>query len=208
MRPVSNVASINDITIVGTVVSSPEVVSEYSGTTLYSVYFSTQRLSNIADTVEVIFKDELLYKVTPGAQKLICGEIRTKNEYADNKGKAKLIIYVFAKDIIDVSDCEYNINFAIIDGYLCKQPAYRKTYSGKSICDLLLAVNGRYGKSYYLPAVSFNENADKLSKMSVGDRVVVCGRLQSRQYTQSNINYTVYELFISDIKEFTDGTQV
>lgn len=208
MRPVSKVASINDITIVGTIVSSPEVVSSYEDTTLYSVYFATQRLSNIADTIEVIFKDDQLSKMQVGTQKLICGEIRTKNGYDIERRKNKLFIYVFAKDIIDVSDCEYNVNVAIIDGYLCKQPSLRTTFSSKQICDLLIAVNGRYGKSYYLPAVAFNEFAETLSNKNVGDRVVVSGRLQSRQYTQNNHTYTVFELFISGVKEFNDGKEI
>lgn len=208
MRQVNTIASINDITLVGTIVSSPELIKSHIGPNLYSLYFSTQRLSNISDTVEIVVKESMLDRLFVGSQKLICGEIRTKNEFVESKGKNKLIIYVFAKDIIDVSDCEYNVNVAIIDGYICKTPLLRTTYSGKQICDLLIAVNGRYGKSYYLPAVAFNAIASHLSTKAVGDRVVVSGRLQSRQYIQDNKTYNVFELFISGVRGFNDGQEI
>lgn len=204
MRSTNNIACINDITLVGEVVSSPEVASTYSGTTLYSVYFSTQRSSSITDTLQIIVKSDMVNRLTPGVQRLICGEIRTTNQYDVTKHKNKLVVYVFVKDVVDVEECEYNVNVAIIDGYLCKEPVIRTTNSGKTVCDILLAVNGRYGKSYYLPAVAFNDNAKYLAHKQVGDRVVVSGRLQSREYEQNNKKYTVFELFISNIRGFTN----
>lgn len=186
--------------MVGTIISSPEVIYSVNGTCLYSTYIATQRLSNIADTIEVVVKDNMLDRLVVGRQILVCGEIRTKNEYVVSKRRNKLIIYVLAKDIVDVGDCEYNVNIAIIDGYLCKAPSLRTTYSGKQVCDLLIAVNGRFGKSYYLPAVAFNDIAEYLSSKRIGERIVVSGRLQSRQYTQNNNTYTVFELFISSVR--------
>lgn len=204
MKSTNNIACINDITLVGEVVSSPEVASTYGDTTLYSVYFSTQRSSGITDTLQMIVKSDIVGRLIPGVQRLICGEIRTTNQYDVTKHKNKLVVYVFVKDIVDVEECEYNVNVAIIDGYLCKEPVLRTTNSSKTVCDILLAVNGRYGRSYYLPAVAFNDNARHLAHKQVGSRIVVSGRLQSREYVQQNKTYTVFELFISDIRGFTN----
>ena len=47
---------------------------------------------------------------------------------------------------------------------------------------LMLAVNRRYGRSDYLPCIAWGALAQRCAAMSVGDRLSLEGRLQSRTY--------------------------
>ena len=75
-------------------------------------------------------------------------------------------------------------NSIFLDGYICKQPVYRMTPLGREIADLLLAVNRPYGKSDYIPCISWGRNARYASNFAVGERCLVWGRIQSREYVK------------------------
>ena len=47
---------------------------------------------------------------------------------------------------------------------------------------MMLAVNRAFGKSDYIPCIAWGRNAQYASRFSVGDRVRLTGRLQSREY--------------------------
>ena len=49
---------------------------------------------------------------------------------------------------------------------------------------LLLAVNRPYGKSDYIPCISWGRNARYAAGFEVGTRVRIWGRVQSREYTK------------------------
>ena len=73
-------------------------------------------------------------------------------------------------------------NQIYLDGYICKEPIYRKTPLGREIADLLVAVNRSYGKSDYIPCICWGRNARYASSFEVGSHVEVYGRIQSREY--------------------------
>lgn len=75
-------------------------------------------------------------------------------------------------------------NHIMLDGYICKQPIYRKTPLGREIADLLLAVNRPYGKSDYIPCICWGRNARYASNFEVGEHVQIFGRIQSREYVK------------------------
>ena len=65
---------------------------------------------------------------------------------------------------------------------LCKPPILRRTPLGREICDLMLAVNRRYGRADYLPCIAWGALAQRCAGLAVGDGVALEGRLQSRLY--------------------------
>ena len=75
-------------------------------------------------------------------------------------------------------------NQIFLDGYICKEPVYRKTPLGREIADLLVAVNRPYGKSDYIPCIAWGRNARYASGFGVGTRILIWGRVQSREYTK------------------------
>ncbi len=75
-----------------------------------------------------------------------------------------------------------HFNRILLAGVLCKQPTLRRTPLGRSICDMILAVNRRYGRADYLPCIAWGKVAAKIAEMQVGDRLTLEGRVQSRTY--------------------------
>ena len=53
---------------------------------------------------------------------------------------------------------------------------------GRDICDLMLAVNRRYGRSDYLPCICWGLKAREAALWTVGTQVKLEGRIQSRRY--------------------------
>ena len=94
---------------------------------------------------------------------------------------AKLVITVFARDIAPCDE-PYDRNLILLSGTLCKPPKYRRTPLGPDICDLMLAVNRHYGRSDYLPCITWGARACETALWDVGTRVSLEGRLQSRSY--------------------------
>ena len=117
-----------------------------------------------------------------GFYMVVNGQFRSYNRHEEKKNK--LVLSVFAREIefIDEIDENAKSNQIFLDGFICKEPIYRKTPLGREIADILLAVNRPYGKSDYIPCISWGRNARFASSFQVGDRCMVWGRIQSREY--------------------------
>ena len=72
-------------------------------------------------------------------------------------------------------------NQIYLDGYICKEPVYRKTPLGREIADVLLAVN-RLMEVGYIPCICWGRNARYAGSFEVGAHCAVWGRIQSREY--------------------------
>ena len=105
-----------------------------------------------------------------------------------------LFLSDYARDIKIVDDLSEEVkpNFIFLDGYVCKPPIYRKTPLGREIADILLAVNRPYGKSDYIPCISWGRNARFAEGFQVGGHVQIWGRIQSREY-QKKLSETEFE---------------
>ena len=112
-----------------------------------------------------------------------------------------LTVYVRELDFCDEEDG----NLALLRGALCKPPILRSTPLGREICDLMLAVNRRYGRSDYLPCICWGALARRVALWPVGQRLQLSGRLQSRDYrklTEQGLETrTAYEVSAMEIEE-------
>jgi single-stranded DNA-binding protein len=92
-----------------------------------------------------------------------------------------------------------------LSGTLCKAPTLRSTPLGRTICDLILAVNRRYGRSDYLPCIAWGSLAHRCAALEVGDPVRLEGRLQSRTYTkrigEEQEERTAFEVSVMTMEE-------
>ncbi len=100
-------------------------------------------------------------------------------------------------------------NQIFLDGYICKEPIYRKTPLGREIADLLIAVNRSYGKSDYIPCICWGRNARFASSFTVGSHVQIWGRIQSREYVKKlneleTEKRVAYEVSVSKIEYLED----
>ena len=168
----------------------------------YTFPLSVLRLSGTADTVNIIIREELLKtEIGDGGKILIDGEIHSFNNKS-GKGN-KLIISVFAKSI-SVTD-EPDSNTVELFGTLCKEPNFRVTPMGRDICDMMVAVNRKYGRSDYIPCIAWGGLSHLASSLSVGSRVHIKGRLQSRNYIKSEgdtpVQKTAFEVSAVELSE-------
>ena len=96
---------------------------------------------------------------------------------------SKLVISVLGRTIQPAGPGG-DVNRVELSGVLCKPPVLRRTPLGRCICDIMLAVNRRYGRADYLPCIAWGQVAVRVGRMQVGDTLALEGRLQSRQYTK------------------------
>lgn len=174
----------NQVTIMGEIVSDFTYSHEIYGEGFYMVDVKVQRLSDSADIIPLMVSERLIdvtgdYK---GYNIVVGGQFRSYNRHEERKNR--LVLSVFAREIEFVEEVEESTksNQIYLDGYICKEPIYRKTPLGREIADLLLAVNRPYGKSDYIPCICWGRNARFASSFSVGDRCAIWGRIQSREY--------------------------
>ncbi len=174
----------NQVVIMGEIVSDFAFSHEIFGEGFYMVDVRVERLSDSIDIIPLMVSERLLdvngdYK---GMYIMVNGQFRSYNRHEERKNK--LVLSVFAREIDFVDEIGENTksNQIYLDGYICKEPVYRKTPLGREIADLLLAVNRPYGKSDYIPCICWGRNARYASNFEVGARCAVWGRIQSREY--------------------------
>ena len=112
----------------------------------------------------------------------VTGQFRSFNRHEEKKNRLVLSVFVRELEFLDEIDDEVKSNQIFLDGYVCKEPIYRKTPLGREIADILLAVNRPYGKSDYIPCISWGRNARYANHFRVGERCRIWGRIQSREY--------------------------
>ena len=172
----------NHIDLIGSLASAPQFSHDNHGRRFFSFFLEVERLSGTIDRLPVLASEQLLR--TTAAQEgdalHITGQIRSFN--SRTPGRHRLIISVLAEQM---SVCgEPHDNLAVLTGVICKEPVYRKTPLGREIADLLVAVNRPYGKSDYIPCIAWGRNARYASGFGVGTRILIWGRVQSREYTK------------------------
>lgn len=161
------------------------------------------RLSGAEDVINVVCDEEKLSVLEVDGSRMlrVTGELRSYN----NKSGVgnKLIIFVYATEI-EFCDEEPE-NYITLKGTICKQPVLRMTPLGREICDLLIAVNRPFGRSDYLPCISWGQNAREAASWNVGDTVVLEGRVQSRNYIKNvdgqQVQKTAFEVSASSIEK-------
>lgn len=176
------VASRNQITLRGSLRALPEFSHENHGKRFYRFFLEVPRLSGAVDTLPVIAEETILNTVDPsgGEMLTVTGQVRSHN-LRDN-GKRHLSVFVFAASIA-AEDGE-PINTVLLDAIVCREPTYRRTPLGREICDVMLAVPRAFHRADYLPCILWGRVAAEAAQCTVGDRLILNGRLQSRIYTK------------------------
>ena len=206
----------NYLTLVGKVTGEKKFSHEIYGESFYIFNLMIPRLSGNSDSIPITVSERLIKEETlqEGHQLLVKGQFRSYNSYENEKNR--LILTVFAKDIVEVEEKEEDeenemvkkdtiTNEVVLVGYICKKPIYRQTPFGREISDLLLAVNRAYNKSDYIPCIAWGRNARFCQDIEVGTQVKVVGRVQSRQYEKKHDDGTVevrvaYEVSVGSLE--------
>ena len=209
---VTNLLENNHLVLVGKVTSEKTYSHEIYGEEFYIFDLEVPRLSSAVDIIPITVSERLLTNLDLGIGKKLCihGQFRSYNSYQNERNK--LILTVFAKDIVEVEEQEESeekkdvvTNEVTLSGYVCKKPIYRQTPFDREISDLLLAVNRAYNKSDYIPCIAWGRNARFCQNMEVGTEVKIIGRVQSRKYEKKFEDGTsetrvAYEVSISSME--------
>ena len=174
----------NQVTVMGEIVSDFCFSHEIFGEGFYLVDMAVKRLSESYDVIPLMVSERLIdvngdYK---GMYVCVNGQFRSYNRHEERKNRLVLSVFAREIDFIDELEESAKTNQIYLDGYICKEPIYRKTPLGREIADVLLAVNRPYGKSDYIPCICWGRNARYANSFKVGERCAVWGRIQSREY--------------------------
>ena len=186
----------NQVTLRGTLASAPRFSHENHGKRFFRFYLDVPRLSSAVDTLPIV-APEVLLESTPveeGALLCVTGQVRSHNLRGD--GQRRLLIFVFAASLA-LQDGE-PANQVTLEGFLCREPTYRRTPLGREICDVMLAVPRAFRRADYLPCILWGRTAQEISRCHTRDCLSVTGRLQSRVYTkvteEGSLQKTAYEI--------------
>ena len=191
----------NHVLLCGVPAGAPRFSHEARGERFYQFPLEICRLSGVSDVINIVAREPLVAALEPADESKLCveGEIRSFNNRSGDG--PRLVITVFAKQLW--FSTEDDRNDVALCGTICKAPNLRVTPMGREICDLMLAVNRRYGRSDYLPCIVWGMRAREASLWHVGDAVGLTGRIQSRKYSKTVDGQvqekTAYEVSVIDI---------
>lgn len=195
----------NEVTLEGEIISEPEFSHEIYGEIFKKFVLRVPRLSENFDDIVVTVSERLLTGDTPevGNYVRITGQYRSYNNYTETGNK--LVLTVFTREIEYIYEPSNTPNKIYLNGYICKEPVYRVTPFGREIADILLAVNRQYGKSDYIPCITWGRNAKFSSGLEIGTNVKLWGRIQSRIYKKridedTFDERTAYEISVSKLE--------
>ena len=188
----------NFVELTGTLGGRPTPSHVSREETYYVFPLEVRRLSGVVDTLNIMARQELLSQVELRAEPKLTvrGELRSFNNKTGSG--SRLVISVFARTI---ALCDSpDINQVALRGVICKPPNLRRTPMGREICDLILAISRRYGRSDYLPCISWGQNAAEAGSFPVGTAIALTGRLQSRTYIKQengkSLEKTAFEVSV------------
>ena len=196
----------NKVYVMGEIVSDASFSHEVYGEGFYEFFVKVMRLSGQADVLPVTVSERLIQESMLAKGKTICalGQFRSYNKI-DN-GKSRLMLTIFVRELLPEPP-DKNPNSILLSGYICKPPVYRTTPFNREIADVLIAVNRAYNKSDYIPCIAWGRNARFVKNLSVGDKIAISGRIQSREYqkklSETDIRtMTAYEVSVSKLAAF------
>ena len=202
----------NRVILTGVVVEEARFSHEVFGEGFYEIKLEVPRLSAQTDILPVTISERLLgaHDASLGSTICVMGQFRSYNKLEQEH--SRLMLTVFARDVIDINE-ELNPNIIELEGYICKPPLYRTTPFKREICDVLIAVNRAYNKSDYIPCIAWGRNARYVNGLTVGERLSIQGRIQSREYQKMGedgayLTKTAYEVSISRVVSLAEETQV
>ena len=201
----------NRVYVAGEIVSDATFSHEVYGEGFYEFFVKVMRLSGQADILPNTVSERLIQGGMLGKGKPICaiGQFRSYNKL--ESGKSRLMLTVFVRELLEETP-DKNPNSIVLSGYICKPPVYRTTPFNREIADVLIAVNRAYNKSDYIPCIAWGRNARFVKNLTVGDRIAISGRIQSREYqkklSESDVRtMTAYEVSVSKLAAFDSAEE-
>lgn len=175
---------VNEVCLIGKRTMDFRFSHRHGGERFYITEFVSDRNSGTLDRIPVMVSArqcDVLFKCKDDYVRII-GQFRSFNR--NEQGRRRLILSVFAETLdVPVEGQDFSgKNEIYLEGYVCKETVYRTTPAGLKITDILLAVNRPSRETDYLPCISWGRYAKRAAEFSVGERIWLNGRIQSRDY--------------------------
>lgn len=191
----------NVATIKGNVISDVEFSHETHGEKFYEGIIKTERTSGACDLIMFFIPEILLVTDLKGKKISVTGELRsdTKNENIDTYGKRQ-INYIFVNSFEIVNEYEEDEDEITLNGFVCfshiKETAKTKRY----LSEVMIATDrGKYNRSDYSPCLFWGRNAVFVSKLPVGTKISIKGRVQSRYFDKDGRRVDAIEVSVKEI---------
>lgn len=128
------------------------------------------------------------------------GRLQTRNS-KDKDGKVHKHMYVYAERISNQEiDCHHSENEIEFFGTLVHKDVLRKTPKGKTIMNIIVAINDE-DRSQYPSVIVWGNVAENVDCLPIGTDLYIKGRFQSREYMKETENgvkvRTAYEISVS-----------
>jgi len=120
----------NQVSIVGEIVSDFRFSHEVYGEGFYVVDVAVNRLSNFMDYIPLMISERLIdvNEDYIGQTIYVMGQFRSFNRHEEKKNRLVLSVFVRELELLDEIDEDMKTNQIFLDGYICKDPIYRKTW--------------------------------------------------------------------------------
>ena len=199
----------NKVYLRGSIVSEAVFSHEVYGEGFYELFVRVPRLSGQADILPVTISERIIRSNDLKEGSILCAEGQFRSYNKLENGRSRLMLTVFVRDIVEDVPGR-SPNSILLGGYLCKPPVYRTTPFNREISDLLVAVNRAYNKSDYIPCIAWGRNARFVQDLAVGSRIMLSGRIQSREYQKrlsedEVVTMTAYEVSVSKLATVDEG---
>lgn len=198
----------NQVTVIGKIISGFAFSHKVFEEGFYLFDLEVRRLSEAVDVIQMMISERLInvQEDYRGCTVEAIGQFCSYNRHEGTRNRLALSVFVREINFMEEFTDYTKTNQIFLDGYICKNPIYRKTPLGREITDILLAVNRPYGKSDYIPCIVWGRNARYASCLDIGKRLAISGRIQSREY-QKRLSDTesetrvAYEVSVSKLEE-------
>ena len=196
----------NMVLLRGELVELPQFSHENHGRQFDRFSLEIQRLSGTRDTVPVMAEHSLLAGLDPSAGDMIevTGQLRS---YNNRSGEGRRLVISVLAGQVQITQGQPD-NQVELQGRICREPVYRRTPLGREICDVMLAVERRYGRMDYLPCILWGSLARMAAACAKGTELWLQGRLQSRTYykqtDQGGEERTAYEVSVTTAQALPD----
>lgn len=172
--------SYNTVLLRGEMMELPAFSHENHGKRFDRFTLEVQRLSGARDQIPVIAEHGLLSELDPTSGDMIEVEGQLRS-YNNRSGEGRRLVITVYANRVDFTDGEPD-NRVFLHGRICREPVYRRTPLGREICDVMLAVERKYGKADYLPCILWGSLARMAADCQKGTVMWLQGRIQSRTY--------------------------
>ena len=120
----------NEAELEGLVQTPPAYSHENHGKPFYRCLLEVPRLSGQADLLPLLLPEELRSAAVPGERLRLQGQLRSYNNRGGQGSRLVLSTHALALS----PPTGENRNRILLQGVLCKDPTYRRTPLGRSIC--------------------------------------------------------------------------